>query len=116
MSTVARAMKIELKQKYQIESEIINLIDFYIPLRGSMRRNRSRAGSLKGDENDSNQSAKIHQEIVHIDSETDFDDPRLVDYDLLIKGLRHLTEERQPFNRPDYDRYFKIRTEKTFTV
>jgi hypothetical protein len=52
MSTVARAMKIELKQKYNIDSEIINLIDFYIPLRGNMRRNRSRAGSLKGDEND----------------------------------------------------------------
>jgi hypothetical protein len=52
MSTVARQMKAELLNKYQIQSEIINLIDFYVPLRGSMRRNRSRAGSLKGDEND----------------------------------------------------------------
>lgn len=81
-----------------------------------MRRNRSRAGSLIGDENDQDSTAKIHQQIASIEAETDFDDPRQVDYDLLIKGLRHLIEERQPFNRPVYDRYFKIRTSKTVIV
>lgn len=117
MSTVAKSMKIELLNKAKIQVEIINMIDFYVPIRGSLRRNRSRAGSLKGDEKtDSETSAKIHQEIVIIDSEIDFDDPRQVDYDLLVKGLRHLIEERQPFNKPVYDRYLKIRTFNTVPV
>ena len=116
MSTVAKSMKIELLNKANIQVEIIPMIDFYLPIRGSMRRNRSRAGSLMGDENDQEANAKIHQEIITIQAETDFDDPRRVDYDLLVKGLRHLIEERQPFNRPIYDRYWKIRTTKTVIV
>jgi len=47
---------------------------------------------------------------------TDFDDPKQVDFDLLVKGLKLLTEERTPFNRPVYDKFLKIRTEKTVTV
>ena len=47
---------------------------------------------------------------------TDFDDPRQVDFDLLIKGLKLLTEDRTPFNKPVYDKFLKIRTDKTVTV
>jgi uridine kinase len=69
-----------------------------------------------GDEKNQDVTAKIHQEITVIDTMVDFDDPRRVDFDLLRKGLRHLIEERQPFNKPVYDRYFKIRTAKTISV
>jgi hypothetical protein len=61
MSTVAKSMKIMLLEKAKIQTEIINLIDFYVPMRGNMRRHRSRAGSLMGDENDQDSTAKIHQ-------------------------------------------------------
>lgn len=46
MLTVAKSMKIELLNKAKIHAEIINLIDFYLPIRGSMRRNRSNSSSL----------------------------------------------------------------------
>lgn len=58
MSTVARAMK-ELLNRAEIKADIINLIDFYLPLRGSMRRNRSHSGSLMGDDKDKEANAKI---------------------------------------------------------
>jgi uridine kinase len=51
MSTVAQSMQQYLR-KANIQSEIINLIDFYVPLRGNMRRQRSRAGSLIPDDED----------------------------------------------------------------
>lgn len=38
MSTVAQSMKNELRDKAGIQSEIIHVIDFYVPLRGNMRR------------------------------------------------------------------------------
>ena len=94
MSTVAKSMKKELYDKAGIPSEIINLIDFYLPIRGNMRRNRSRAGSLKPNEDSNENDNKILKEIQTIDTETDFDDPKQVDYDLLIKGLKILTEDR----------------------
>ena len=114
MSTVARSMKNELQNRANISAEIINLIDFYVPIRGNMRRNRSRSSSLIP--NDENSEIEVLKEIKTIDTEVDFDDPAAVDYDLLIKGLRHLTVERQPFNRPVYDKFFKVRTEKTVIV
>ena len=60
MSTVAKSMKMELLNKAKINAEIINLIDFYLPIRGSMRRNRSNSSSLQPDENDKEANAKIH--------------------------------------------------------
>ena len=59
---------------------------------------------------------EIYTEIKNIDTVTDFDDPKQIDFELLIKGLSLLTEERVPFNRPVYDKFLKIRTEKTVTV
>lgn len=47
---------------------------------------------------------------------TDFDDPKQIDYELLIKGLKLLKEERVPFNKPIYDKFLKIRTEKTVNI
>jgi uridine kinase len=92
------------------------MINFYIPIRGSMRRQRSRASSLIPDEGDVEQSRKIHTEIKDIDLITNFDDPKQIDYDLLIKGLQLLTVERVPFNMPLYDKYLKIREEKTISI
>ena len=50
MSTVAKNIGRELKM-IGITHEIISLKDFYIPIRGNLRRNRSRAGSLQEEEN-----------------------------------------------------------------
>jgi len=58
----------------------------------------------------------MYKEIQSIDNETDFDDPKQVEYDLLIKGIKLLTEDRVPFNTPIYDKFLKIRVEKTTTV
>ena len=50
----------------------MNLLDFYIPIRGNMRRNRSRAGSLVDEEN----KEEIEKEIKTINQVIDFDDPK----------------------------------------
>jgi len=65
MSTVANDIKDQLWELYKIKAEILNLIDFYTPIRGSMRRGRSRAGSLLLD-GDEEQKDAVIQEIKHI--------------------------------------------------
>ena len=62
---MANDIKDELWDYYKIKAEILNLKDFYNPIRGSMRRGRSRAGSLllEGDEE---QKDAVIQEIKHI--------------------------------------------------
>ena len=116
MSTVAKSIKDELYNKSGIQTEILNLIDFYLPLRGNMRREgRSRAGSLVINENEENKE-EIIKEINTINQATDFDDPKMIDFDLLVKGLRLLKEDRTPFNKPVYDKFLKIRTLETVTV
>jgi len=49
MSTVAESIKREL-DKAAITSSIVNLIDFYKPIRGKINKQRSRAGSLVEEE------------------------------------------------------------------
>jgi uridine kinase len=80
-----------------------------------MRRGRSRAGSLllEGDEE---QKDAVIQEIKLINQDVDFDDPKQIDFDLLIKGIIQLKEEKMPFNKPVYDKFLKIRTERTVIV
>lgn len=116
MSTVAQNMKKLLFEQGGIFAEIIHLKDFYVPIRGNLRRKRSRAGSLMPEEVDEESKTQIYKEIQTIDIATDFDDPRQIDFDLLIKGIRLLTEDMSPFNTPVYDKFLKIRTEKTVTV
>ena len=45
MSTVAKQIQRDLLEKNKTKTEIINLLDFYNPIRGNLRRGRSRAGS-----------------------------------------------------------------------
>lgn len=81
MSTVARKIQEELKSKSGISSAILNLSDFYVPIRGNMRRkNRSRANSMNVEES----KQAIEQEIEIINEQVDFDDPKQIDYELLI--------------------------------
>jgi hypothetical protein len=66
MSTVAKNIKDELYEKSGIETEILNLIDFYVPLRGNLRREgRSRAGSIVIEGNEEHKE-EIIQEIKTI--------------------------------------------------
>lgn len=65
-----------------ITCSVLNLLDFYKPIRGNMRRSRSRAGSYEDlDE------AKVIEEVKEINENVDFDDPKMIDFELLIKGL-----------------------------
>lgn len=57
MSTFARLMQRAFEEK-KLKTDIIKLIDFYRPLRGDMRRPRSRAGSLLPDEEADAEGAK----------------------------------------------------------
>jgi len=72
MSTVAHKIQDELKSKAGIDSAILNLVDFYVPIRGNMRRHRSRAGSTNLEEN----KEVIEHEIEAINEHVDFDDPK----------------------------------------
>jgi len=65
---------------------MINLIDFYLPVRGNMRR-RSSIAENKDHKEDQDSIAK---EITEIDKNYDFDVPSAIDWDLLIVINSHL--------------------------
>jgi uridine kinase len=54
---------------------------------------------------------ELLKEVQQINEEVDFDDPKTIDFDLLIKLLAQL-KQNKPFNMPVYDKFLKIRTEK----
>ena len=82
MSTVARNIRNELT-KSNISTAIVSLANFYRPIRGNVRKNRSRAGSLVEEEN----KEEVLAEIRAIDETTDFDDPKQIDFELLIVSV-----------------------------
>lgn len=107
MSTVSFQIKEELKRKAGIESAILNLVDFYVPIRGNLRRKRKRAGSMNMEED----KDQIEHELDVINEHVDFDDPNMIDWELIVvshsiqltsiqKGLTLLKEEHVPFNKP----------------
>lgn len=62
MSTVATSIKDELLEKAGIETEILNQIDFYRPIRGNLRREgRSRASSIIIEGNEENKEEIIRE-------------------------------------------------------
>ena len=54
---------------------------------------------------------ELLKEVQQINEEVDFDDPKTIDFDLLIKLLTQL-KQNKPFNMPVYDKFLKMRTEK----
>ena len=78
--------------------------NFYRPIRGNLRKQRSRAGSLVEEEN----KEEVLREIQVINEITDFDDPKQIDFELLIRGI-HQLKTRKPFNFPVYDKFYKVR-------
>ena len=78
MSSVAENIKADL-DKAGITSSIINLIDFYKPIRGKINKQRSRAGSLVEEEN----KEEVLKQIEEINEQVDFDDPATIDFELL---------------------------------
>ena len=69
-----------IKTKLKGLPQIINLIDFYLPIRGNLRR-KSSLGEIK-DIKDGDKT--IEKEISEIDKNYDFDVPSAIDWDLLI--------------------------------
>ena len=79
MSTVATNIRSELS-KGNITVEVVSLVNFYKPLRGKLNKQRSRAGSLMEEE----KKDEVLKEINYINENTDFDDPKQINFDLLI--------------------------------
>lgn len=79
MSVVAKSIHDDLV-KSGISTSIVNVNNFYRPIRGNLRKNRSRAGSLVEEEN----KEEVLREIQVINETTDFDDPKQIDFELLI--------------------------------
>ncbi len=99
-STVAKLLKERLKNK----AEILNLVDFYQPLRGNWRRKYSI---------DMTQNEETAQEeIERLDREINFDDPEQIDWTLLNQCLEKLISGK-PFDKPIYDKTKKQRSQKT---
>lgn len=90
---------------------ILNLIHFYKPIRGNLRR-RSRANSMI---EDSKNLEEIKSDIRDKYRKNDFDNPDAIDWDLLNKGVSAL-KNRHPFNRPIYDQRVMMRMEKTVHI
>jgi len=103
-SSVAQMIKDKLP-----EAVILNLIHFYKPVRGNLRR-RSRANSLMDDENRAPEEIKT--EIRDTFRKNDFDTPEAIDWNLFNKGVKALISNK-PFNKPIYDDYTMIREELT---
>ena len=102
-STVAKLIKKKLPN-----AAILNLIHFYKPIRGNLRR-RSRANSLIEDQRTLDE---IKSDIRDNYRKTDFDTPDAIDWALLNKGVNAL-KQGQPFNKPIYDERVMMRMEKT---
>lgn len=79
MSTVAKNIRNELS-KSNISTAVVSLVNFYRPIRGNLRERRSRAGSLVEEE----KKEEVLREINAINEATDFDDPKQIDFELLI--------------------------------
>ena len=74
-----------IKSKLRNQPQIINLIDFYLPVRGNMRRKSSIVPEEQQlGETKSKGEARIEKEITEIDKRYDFDVPSAIDWDLLI--------------------------------
>ena len=82
MSTVAMNIKQDLNRD-GISVEIFTLLDFYKPERGELKKSRSRAGSMYEEET----KEQVMKEISDINERVDFDDPKQVDYDLLVVSI-----------------------------
>ena len=80
MSTVAQTIKNDLENKAYVSCTIFSLLDFYNPIRGNRRRqNRSRANSI-----DMSNEETIKAELKVINETVNFDDPKNIDWALLI--------------------------------
>lgn len=82
-STVAKILRNKLPQ-----SVILNLIHFYKPIRGNLRR-RSRADSIK-EELELKNEEEIKSEIRDVYRKNDFDSPDAIDWKLLNLGVQCL--------------------------
>ena len=89
---------------------ILNLIHFYKPIRGNLRR-RSRANSIIED-NELKTEDEQKLEIRDAYRNNDFDSPDAIDWTLMNKGVSALVQG-QPFNKPIYDDEKMIRTANT---
>jgi len=88
---------------------ILNLIHFYKPIRGNLRR-RSRADSINEDID--KPEDQIKSEIKDVYRKSDFDTPDAIDWELMNKGVECL-KNGQPFNKPIYDDTTMIRLAQT---
>lgn len=89
---------------------VLNLINFYHPVRGNLRR-RSRADSFREDERKLNEQ-EMKTELRKVYRDNDFDSPDAIDWALFNFGVEALLK-RQPFNQPIYDSKMMQRSKLT---
>ena len=88
---------------------ILNLIHFYKPIRGNLRR-RSRTDSINEDID--KPEDQIKSEIKDVYKKSDFDTPDAIDWELMNKGVQSL-KNGLPFNKPIYDDTTMVRLAQT---
>lgn len=103
-SSVAKLIKDKLPHAL-----ILNLIHFYKPKRGNLRR-RSRADSII--EETVKDEEEVKSEIREVYRQSDFDSPDAIDWNLLNNCVQSL-KNGNPFNKPIYDDETMIRTAMT---
>lgn len=67
-----------IKSKLRNQPQILNLMDFYIPVRGSQKRKTSQGGDELAEQQ------QTDKEIADIQRNYDFDNPNSIDWELLI--------------------------------
>ena len=102
-SSVANVIKDQIP-----DAAILNLIHFYRPVRGNLRR-RSRADSMVEEEKN---TEEIKSEIREVYKQSDFDTPEAIDWELLNRCVKTL-KNGKPFNMPIYDDEMMVRTAET---
>lgn len=79
-----------IKSKLRNKPSIINLIDFYLPLRGDLRKKHHHHDQHKSNTSSTStpeEDAKIEKEIIEINKHYDFDVPSAIDWELLIVSI-----------------------------
>ena len=82
-STVANMLKRKIPH-----AVILNLINFYHPVRGNLRR-RSRADSFQQDKKVLDES-QMKNELIKVYRDNDFDTPEAIDWELLNRAVEKL--------------------------
>ena len=82
-----------IKNKLRNQPQILNLIDFYLPVRGNLRRKTSLPEAEAAQTQTADDEARIEREISDINKNYDFDIPSAIDWDLLTVSINDINKQ-----------------------